>query len=85
VQRLSEGDAVAHGHISEIDIDAIEYDTGAAQGTWVQVGSDLTGKVANPSLVSGSESDSGPKLNPDDPNLTAEQRLKARRQQLLGR
>jgi hypothetical protein len=90
VQRLSEGDSVARGRISQIDIDAIEYETGSgslsnnSQRTWVEVGSDLTGKAATPTTVGG-EADSGPKLDPNDPNLTPEQRLKARRQALMGR
>ena len=74
---------LSRGRISQIDIDAIEYETGSsgssnnAQRTWVEVGSDLTGKAATPSIAGG-DADSGPKLDPNDPNLTPEQRLKAR-------
>jgi hypothetical protein len=43
--RLNVGDAVAKGHIAEIEIDAIAYESNG-QVTWVNVGTDLRGQSA---------------------------------------
>jgi hypothetical protein len=42
VMRLAVGDAVAHGHVTAIEIDAIAYEMGT-QPTWVLIGNDFRG------------------------------------------
>jgi len=96
--KLLPGDAVARGKISQIDIDAVEYEQGG-QKLWVNVGEDLTGHassfvgvsteepttVASTSQPSSASADAAPaaKVNTNDASLTVEQRLKLRRQQEL--
>jgi hypothetical protein len=46
VNRLAVGDAIARGHVLEIEIDAIAYSAGG-QGTWISIGSDLRGQAFN--------------------------------------
>jgi hypothetical protein len=95
VQRLAVGDAVAKGHVLEIDIDAIAYSANG-QGTWVPIGCDLQGKPFNsfPSALSRYMSStksptSGPStqgtaplpVDPNAPNLSVEERMRLRRMQ----
>jgi hypothetical protein len=91
--RVAMGETVARGRITSIGLDAVEYETTGAGGehrTFVAVGNDLTGKVSaydlpsssaaaamattSPVMPSGVEG-----LNPNDPNLTPEQKMKLRR------
>ena len=59
--------------------------------TWVNVGYDFTGHEAAPLPSPTTESaepstqPSGPAINPNDPNLSIEQKLKLRRMQELKR
>ena len=95
--RLAPGDALARGRVAAIMLDAIAYEPtagGGGQRIWVEIGSDLTGK---PSTLLSSSYGSVPTtapttgpviadvsgLNPNDPNLTPEQRMKLRRAQEL--
>jgi hypothetical protein len=87
IVRLNPGDSLARGRISSIDIDALEYDRNG-QLTLVQIGRDFTGQIvstmssASTSAPSpASTAPAGPQINPNDPNLTMEQRLKLRRMQ----
>ena len=85
--RLNPGDSVARGKISDIDIDAIQYES-AGHRQWIAIGDDLTG---HPALVgsfyvgglssSSSTQPSGPPIDPNNPNLTLEERMRLRRQQ----
>jgi hypothetical protein len=89
--RLAAGESLAHGKVGAIAIDGIAYDVAGGQRTWVAIGCDLTGKPSM--LLSGSTSSSADaaastqptisadvaKLNPNDPNLTQEQRMKLKR------
>jgi hypothetical protein len=94
VMRLSPGDAIGHGKVDSIQIDAFDY-LHNGEHSWIDVGSDLTGHAAtlpdtssSYEASSGSSSSStqpsGPPIDPNDPNLTLEQKMKLRRQQLLG-
>ena len=87
------GEPVARGTISRILIDAVEYERGG-QRTWIDVGRSFSGAIVTPpssgdsSSASGSTSQpaSGPAaLNPNDPNLSLEQRMRLRRMQELNR
>jgi hypothetical protein len=94
VQRLAVGDAVAKGHVLEIDIDAIAYSANG-KGTWVPIGCDLQGKPFNsfPSALSRYVSSRGPTsgpstqgaaplpIDPNSPNLSVEERMRLRRMQ----
>jgi hypothetical protein len=95
VLRLAVGDAVAKGHVLDIDIDAIAYSANG-QGTWIAIGNDLQGKPFNsfPSALSRSMSSStsptsGPTtqgaaplpIDPNSPNLSVEERMRLRRMQ----
>ena len=89
VSRLAVGDAIARGKITAIDIDAVAYETPAGT-VWIVIGSDLTGQQGaassgEASIISSTSSTPTTTpaglegLNPDDPNLTTEQKLKLRR------
>jgi hypothetical protein len=89
--RLAPGDKLARGRVAAIMIDAIAYEPSAAgsQRAWIEVGSDLTGKASKLAMSSSSSPTTAPTtgpvvgdvagLNPNDPNLTPEQRMKLRR------
>jgi hypothetical protein len=93
VMRVAVGDALARGRVVGIEIDAIIYELNG-QPVRVELGSDLTG---HPSIMLGSLDDlpttapaTGPTatpppgvagLNPKDPNLSTEQKMKLRRKQ----
>ena len=92
VLRLSPGDSLHKGKVGAIETDAIAYDLAGGQRIWVEIGSDLTGK---PSAVlstrAAEEASSSPaiasdiaNINPNDPNLTIEQKMKLRRAQQMG-
>jgi hypothetical protein len=86
VLRLGLGDSVGRGTIAAIDFDAVQYERNGGN-IWIETGDDFTGKqvfaitsdVAPSS--SGSTATTGPAevINPNDPNLTLEQRMKLRR------
>ncbi|GMV95862.1 MAG: hypothetical protein HRF43_13155 [Phycisphaerae bacterium] len=91
--RVQVGDALLRGVVSEIQMDAIEYDQGGRR-TWIEIGQTLTGSqaVASGSFGSGSSAGdssssasqpSSPLPDANDPNLTIEQRMRLRRQQQL--
>ena len=97
VQRLAVGDAVAKGHVLDIDIDAMAYSANG-KGTWIPIGCDLQGKPFNafPSALSRYMSTttttsptSGPStqgttplpIDPNSPNLSVEERMRLRRMQ----
>ena len=84
--RLSPGDNVARGKVSAIQIDAVQYEGPGGHREWIEIGQDFTGHTAaaGPSFSVGGASStqpSGPPIDPNDPNLTLEQRMKLRRQQ----
>lgn len=90
MMRLRMGEELARGTVSNIAMDAIEYEQGGRR-VWVDVGRNLTGSLASASEpASGSEASpgatsqpAGGAINPNDPNLTPEQKMRLRRQQLL--
>jgi hypothetical protein len=94
VMRLAVGEGMARGRIASIEMDAVAYDTGG-KVTWINVGWDFTGHEAAPLPMPTSEpaeastqpSTAAPEkpIDPKDPNLTPEQRMKLRRMQELKR
>jgi hypothetical protein len=87
VLKLALGDSVGRGKIVGIDIDAVAYEHNG-ETTWVETGADFTGKQViaitsdiAPSSSGGSTPTTGPAevINPNDPNLTMEQKMKLRR------
>jgi hypothetical protein len=91
VSRLAVGDPIARGKITAIDIDAIAYETPTGNA-WIAIGHDFTGQQAAASSGEASISSAASStptttpaglegLNPNDPNLTVEQKLKLRRLQ----
>jgi hypothetical protein len=81
--KLSPGDAVGRGHITEVDIDSVSYERNG-QETWIEVGSDFTGKqVVTVSETSEEGPTTGPvqTIDPNNPNLTLAEKMKLRRQQ----
>jgi hypothetical protein len=85
IMKLGLGDSVGRGKISGIDLDAIEYEHNGEQ-TWIEAGADFTGKqvIAIPGdsgPSAGGTATTGPAevINPNDPNLTIEQKMKLRR------
>lgn len=99
ILRLAGGDDVAHGKITQIEIDAVQYTAAGKAPQWIDIGSDFTGHAysgfSDSSYASGSYSSSSssssstpttgassqPAINPNDPNLTVEQRMRLRAQQ----
>ena len=87
--RVAEGDKLARGHVTTIDLDVVEYEptgTNGGKRTFVAIGNDLTGKtpdMPDPSIAAATTSPVMPTgvegLNPNDPNLTPEQKMKLRR------
>jgi hypothetical protein len=97
ILKLASGDSVGHGRVGQIEIDAVLYQTTTKPPLWVDIGSDFTGKSygafsdSSSSYSSSSASASAapstgpaasqPAINPNDPNLTVEQRMRLRAQQ----
>jgi hypothetical protein len=86
--RVSPGEKLAHGNVSMVAIDAIEYEQDGKY-LWVEIGHDLTGKVAAAPAIASSSSASASSsttlpanVDLNDPNLSAEQRMRLRRQLL---
>jgi hypothetical protein len=85
IMKLSPGDLVGRGKLGDIGIDSIEYlHDGKAE--WISVGADLTGRQAPLITItndtgSSSTPTTGPAeiIDPNDPNLTLEQKMKLRR------
>jgi hypothetical protein len=91
--RLRLGDVVARGRITEIAIDGIDYEQ-SGQRAWVEVGKSLSGGeiIATPPSLAAADStapstqpSSASTIDPNDPNLSIEDRLKLRRMQELKR
>ena len=99
ILRLTCGDDVAHGKITQIEIDAVQYMAAGKAPQWIDIGSDFTGHAysgfSDSSYASGSSSGSSssssstpatgassqPAINPNDPNLSVEQKMRLRAQQ----
>ena len=84
------GDSVSRGKVTLIVMDGIEYEQRSGQHQWVELGRDLSGSmvVTAPSLFSTATTGSSTQpstmpINPDDPNLTMEEKLKLKRLQEL--
>jgi hypothetical protein len=79
------GDAIARGKITDIDLDAVEYEHNG-QRKWITIGSDFTGRAAQIASVTTyaptqpTTSPSTQAIDPNDPNLTQEQKMKLKRQ-----
>ena len=91
ILRVAPGADLGSGRVIAIDIDAIAYEH-AGNSKWINVGSDLTGQPAGlTAFLSGGAATtapaaSGPAPDPNDPNLTVEQRMRLRSlQQRQGR
>lgn len=83
-QRLGPGDAIARGRITQIQMDAVEYTQGD-RSVWVEIGKDLTGAQALSRAELMGQSTTGPSLpDPNNPNLTVEERMRLRRAQQQG-
>jgi hypothetical protein len=79
--RLSPGDSLGRGHVAAVELDAIAYEHDGKH-TWIEIGSDLTGKFSGASSSAAAASSSPTTLpaNVDinDPSLTVEQRMRLR-------
>jgi hypothetical protein len=84
VLKLSVGDAVGRGHVADIAIDAICYERNGEEA-WIDAGSDFTGKqviaITSETMSPSGTPTTGPAevINPNDPNLTLDQKMKLRR------
>ncbi|HEX3358371.1 MAG TPA: hypothetical protein VHS31_15465 [Tepidisphaeraceae bacterium] len=85
IMKLGPGDLVGRGKVGEIAIDSVEY-LHDGQDDWIAIGADLTGKqvitiTSDSAAESGSTPTTGPAeiIDPNDPNLTLEQKMKLRR------
>jgi len=86
VSRLSVGDAVARGKVGEIALDGVSYDGPGGRKIWIVVGDDLAGEPAvtpDDSILATTQASTMPSgvenLNPNDPTLTMEQKMKLKR------
>ena len=87
ILKLAVGDSVGRGKVTAIDLEAVEY-TRPSGPIWIEAGADFTGRqvIAIPGDITpsagGGVPTTGPVevINPNDPNLTMEQKLKLRRQ-----
>ncbi len=89
LSRLSLGDAVARGKVDEIALDGISYRGPGGQKIWIVVGDDLSGEpaitpvledtTAAPTTTASTMPSGVEGLNPNDPTLTMEQRMKLKR------
>jgi len=83
--RLSPGDTLGHGRVTAVALDAIAYEHDGRK-TWIDIGSDLTGKTsiaAASSPYASSAATTSPttlpaNVNLNDPSLTVEQRMRLR-------
>lgn len=96
--KLSVGDSVANGKVANISMDGVEYESNGKR-TLVQVGCNLRGEpvlLASPIEIATAPPTSAPAggaptttaakpADPNDPNLSMEQRLRLRRAQELRR
>ena len=82
VLRLAVGDAVAKGRIAGIDNNGITYEA-SGQLTWVEIGRDLSGGQFAGAIPSAPTT--GPVLDPNNPNLTMEEKMKLRRMAEMGK
>jgi type II secretory pathway component PulC len=83
VLRVSVGDSIARGKITMIDIDTVVYDSDG-KSTMINVGTTLTGIpysafTATPGATPAAGASSTPLPDPNNPNLTLEERMKLRR------
>jgi hypothetical protein len=93
--RVSLGEPIARGKITAIAIDAVEYEQDG-QRKWIDIGHDLTGTLTatapsssifgSSAAAAGTTSPTTQSLNfdPNDPNLTTEQKMKLRAMQQRG-
>jgi hypothetical protein len=85
--RLSPGDTLGQGKVTAVALDAIAYEHDGKK-TWIEIGSDLTGKMSAVSAYASSASaTTSPttlpaNVNLNDPSLTTEQRMRLRKQLL---
>ena len=89
VNRLTLGESIANGAISEVYIDAIAYAV-EGQVSWIEIGQDLTGAFPEglatperPAAASGSRTTAAPG-QPNPNTLSIEERLRQRRLQESG-
>jgi len=84
ILRIAPGENLGRGRVVEIQIDALAFEH-AGNVNWITVGCDLTGQPAGISAIlggaaGGDAATTAPVANvdPNDPNLTTEQRMRAR-------
>lgn len=84
--RVSPGEPLGRGYVTAIALDAIQFDYGGKQ-TWVEIGSDLTGKESTAAMFSSADGSAAATTRPatlpanvdlNDPSLTVEQRMRLR-------
>lgn len=87
ILRVGVGEKVARGIVAGIDINAVSYERDGKH-TSVLVGEDLTGAKASLGASSHGATEaaspgatSAPAIDPNNPNLTTEERMRLRRQQ----
>ena len=83
VLRTSVGDSIARGKITMIDIDTVVYES-EGKSTMINVGTTLAGIpysafTATPGATPAPGMSSTPLPDPNNPNLTLEERMKLRR------
>ena len=90
ILRISPGDNLGPGRVRDIYIDALAYEQ-AGQNKWIEVGCDLTGQPVGSLAVTSAAgattaptTGAAPNLDPNDPSLTTEQRMRLRSLQQRG-
>ena len=84
-ERLAVGAPIARGKISDVGFNYLEYESSTGERTKVEIGKTLAGSTQGTAVAStqpAAEESSAP-IDPNNPNLSAADRLKLRRQQEL--
>jgi hypothetical protein len=85
-ERLAVGAAIAGGKIVDVDFHHLEFESASGQRSKVEIGKTLAGGERSGSAGAGTQpAESSAPIDPNNPNLTVEERLKLRRQQQLQR
>jgi hypothetical protein len=80
IHRVSTGDLLARGQVTQITIDALAYQA-EDRVVWVEIGQDLTGGMAAASVAPGAIG-AAPSGDVDPATLSLEERMRLRRRQL---
>jgi hypothetical protein len=91
ITKVALGDTIGRGRVVDLQINAVQYEHGSER-IWIEMGCNFLGHASTLSTTSSSAATTAPSgasstqptslpFNPNDPNLTLEQKMKLRRLQ----